>query len=194
MAYESKETKNSDPDIIASIKKLICWLRTMQHNDPVASKAYKIVLKILRSSDPQLKAQVKDILAFDAEPVAQFGVHQYRPANFEGQDTEPWLQDDFNKTPTIVSGSQGPQTAPHPPLDDLTSRDDFSTLFSQDEFLTAMPFSTPFFTTFDQSAPIANMQDLWYTPGHSDPFDLDLLDLNIPFDEPYPDGEHTTQD
>jgi hypothetical protein len=43
MVYKSKEIKSSDPNIDTSIKKLIRWLRTMQHNDPIAAKAYKVV-------------------------------------------------------------------------------------------------------------------------------------------------------
>jgi hypothetical protein len=193
MAYSSKETKNSNPDIIASIKKLIRWLRTMQQNDPVASKAYKVVLGILKSCSPHLQAQVKDILAYDGESATQFGVHQSQPAASEDQNTEPWLQDNFNQTPDITTWSQQPQTVPDPPLDGMTSLDDFGTLFPQDEFLTTMPFSNPFFTSFDESAPVANMQDLWSMPGHSDPYDPDLSDMNIPPDDLDLDTDHRPQ-
>jgi hypothetical protein len=190
MAYESLEIKNPNPNITASIKKLVRWLRAMQHNDPIAAKAYKVICKILKSCASHLQPQVDDILAFDEETtVKPFEVRQDHPITFADEGTGPWLQGDLGYNSTNVAGTVGPQAFQYSPLNNPTNfstGNDLGTFHPEDEMLASLPFINPFFTSFDQGAPFVDMQDLWSVPGPANPYDPNLSDMNMSFDEPDP--------
>jgi hypothetical protein len=72
MAYEHKHLKEEKFDIATCIKRMIRWLHAMRENDPVASRAYDVVYKILKSCVPKLQDQVRDIMADDLMSVPSF--------------------------------------------------------------------------------------------------------------------------
>jgi hypothetical protein len=195
MAYESRETKSSDPNITASIKKLVRWLRAMQHNDPIAAKAFKVIRKILKACASHLQPQVDDILAFDEETtVKPSDIHQDHLIISEDEATEPWLQGDLEYNPVDLAGDTRPQTFQHPPLNDLpgfSTGNNLSKSHPEGRIMTPLPFVNSFFTSFDQGAPVVDMQDLWSPPGPANPYDPALSDMNMSFDEPDPHTGYT---
>ncbi|KAF2030932.1 hypothetical protein EK21DRAFT_64343 [Setomelanomma holmii] len=182
MAYGNKDMRASDPSMTISIKKLIRWLRAMQHNDPVAARAYKVTWKILKACAPTLQAQANELLAMESETSASPEASQYPAATYEEHTTAHWPQADFYN-PSIDPNAHFDSTSYHPQaLDDLATAFPYgtNTFNSGDQTPSRMVFGNPFFTSFDQGAPVVDIQDLWtsqVTPGRT--FGTDLSHLNI---------------
>jgi hypothetical protein len=190
MAYESKEVKESNPNITASIKKLVRWLRAMQHNNPIAAEAYKVVWKILKACASHLQPQVDEILAFDQETTLNpSDILQYHPDNIADEATVPWLEGDLEYNPINAAEVVGPQLFQYPPLNDRPNFNtgiNLGTYYPHDELLTPLPFINPFSTSFDQGAPIVDMQDLWSAAEPANLYDPTFADMNMYFAEPDP--------
>jgi len=164
-----------------SIKKLIRWLRAMKSNDPVAGRAYDVIRRILKGCAPSLQSQANDLLALDEdlEP-RHWHAHGPRVVPSDGQTApNPHQVNLMEMTETFGERNfQQPQsfdTLPNKYQDDLVG------YFGQDEHL-PMPtitFGTPFFTNFDQGAPVINMQDLWGDSITANVFDPGLAGMHI---------------
>lgn len=196
MTYENKNVGVSDPNIHTSIKKLICWLRALQHNDPVASKAYKVVWKILKSCAPSLQGRVDDLLAFDEEPATQLQPNPYDQNASGDKNAAPWLPDEVHRNPVDTTGNPDPQTFQYQPFTNPPLyQDNPNTFYSSDEYLSPMPFGNLFFTSFDQGVSGINMQSLWSDVPPSNLYNTNMSDVETshddPENEPSLDTEHT---
>ncbi|KAF1832463.1 fungal-specific transcription factor domain-containing protein [Decorospora gaudefroyi] len=155
MAYEGKHLKDEKADILACIKKMIRWLRTMQVNDPVAARAYDVIYKILKTCAPSLRDQVQELLTDElglGSPNLPSAPSQSTTARPPPESFESLR---FNHCP------QGG----HDILQQQTQEQLFGSLNSYtlpEHQPTAFGFGNPFFTSFDQGAPIVDMQDLWW--------------------------------
>ena len=58
-------TKPGNKEILKCIKKLLCWLRAMRLNNPVAERAYKLIVDILKSGESYVQDDITDLLAED---------------------------------------------------------------------------------------------------------------------------------
>jgi hypothetical protein len=68
LAYRAKSEKTDNSETILALKKLMEWLRAMQHNDPVADRAYQIVRKIIQTSGPAFQEITRVLLTEDTKP------------------------------------------------------------------------------------------------------------------------------
>jgi hypothetical protein len=198
MTYENKNVEVSNPNIHTSIKKLICWLRALQHNDPVACKAYKVVWKILKSCAPSLQSRVNDLLAFDEEVAAQPQTSPYHQSASGEKNAEPRLPGEAHRNPIDTTGNLDPQAFQYLPFTDPSLyQDNQNTFYSPDEYLSPMPFGNLFFTSFDQGLSDINMQNLWSDIPASNLYNTNMSDVEIshghPENEPSLDTEYTPQ-
>ncbi|KAF1945611.1 hypothetical protein EJ02DRAFT_451329 [Clathrospora elynae] len=156
MAYEGKHLKDEKADLVMCIKKMIRWLRAMQTSDPVAGRAYQIVHKILRSCAPALQGQVKELLAEDTELDHQAQSAPPPRSFIEQPPDRPWETSGYMNDPLGGSAAYAPHPYPEQPVDPLYP-------YYLPEQQQALPaFGNPFVTSFDQGAPIVNIQDLWW--------------------------------
>jgi hypothetical protein len=198
MTHGNKNVQVSDPNIHTSIKKLICWLRALQHNDPVACKAYKVVWKILKSCAPSLQSRVNDLLAFDEEVAAQPQTNPYHQSASGEKNAEPRLPGEAHRNPIDTTGNLDPQAFQYLPFTDPSLyQDNQNTFYSPDEYLSPMPFGNLFFTSFDQGLSDINMQNLWSDIPASNLYNTNMSDVEIshghPENEPSLDTEYTPQ-
>ncbi|KAH7366641.1 fungal-specific transcription factor domain-containing protein [Pyrenochaeta sp. MPI-SDFR-AT-0127] len=179
MAYDATHMQDRKEDLTASIKKLIRWLRAMQHNDPVAGRAYQVVWRILKTCTPALQSQANELLAESPEvsphaqpshffhsPVAQAQPGLRQPLDFDGQLTDESRMYDpqlYHQRPGDAYSEYQP--ALNPP-------------FSLDKTTQDMNFGNLFVTSFDQGAPVVNMNDLWSQSGASDHQPMDLYSMD----------------
>jgi hypothetical protein len=173
-----------NPNIIASIKKLIRWLRAMQYNDPVAAQAYKVIWKILKAVAPELQAKANELLAVDEESVTQPQAYNVQHNSFSYQHYEPWPYDYPGPSSTDTSGTlYGQSFYPQQSLNDPLPYQAAPTPYYPDEWNPMpMPLGHPFFTDFDQSAPLAGMQDPWTDPSASTTFDANSPSIDMSWD------------
>jgi hypothetical protein len=207
MAYDSKDMSRDDESIEVSIKKLLRWLRAMQVNDPVASQALVVIKKILRSVAPKLQDQVADLLGTDGDstpPVPGQDQHAqtHHPQDqdaqqpFADQQNASWPQGDPYQNTSGDNMNFSPNAYQQQPYDPFVVPDTYPySLAPQDQF--HMAFSNPFFTNFDQGAPVVE-RDLWPSSNFSDggaaPSNLDMqvaaqddmLDSVMDFPPQYP--------
>jgi hypothetical protein len=190
MAYDSKDMANDDASIVISIKKLLRWLRTMRVNDPVAAQALVVIKKILRGCAPKLQAQVSDLLDTDGDrtpPIprrdqdarSHHAQNQHQPQQPFANQQPPasWPQGGSFNNPTGNNMNFSTNAFQQQPYDPFVAADMYPyTLAPQDQF--PMAFSSPFFTSFDQGAPVVELQDLWPSPSTGDigamPSNLDM--------------------
>jgi hypothetical protein len=183
MAYANSHKEKPNPDIIASIKKLIRWLRAMQNNDSVAAQAYKVVWKILKAVAPELQAKANDILSVNEEIVMQPQAYMHHRPSVADQHYEPRQHEDpgtfmidnmeaFNAQPFYPEPLNDPSSSPPIP----------APLHPVDESSMPVSLGHPFFTNFDQGTPFANMQDLWTDPQTFTAFDPNWPHLETPAD------------
>ncbi|KAF2259417.1 hypothetical protein CC78DRAFT_585988 [Lojkania enalia] len=106
-------TKDGD-DLFKYLKKLICWLRSLQGKNDVAQRALQVVVDILRSSAPHIKGGVSDLLAEEDVGILQsHGFRDYQdsmetsPTNGHFQPA-PWEPQEWakqnTKPQTIMAG------------------------------------------------------------------------------------------
>lgn len=63
MAYNMQGKREQKFPVIPSLQRLLCWLKAMQDNDPLAAHAYDIVRQTLKSCSPLFQFQVDELLA-----------------------------------------------------------------------------------------------------------------------------------
>lgn len=198
MTYGSKHVKSSEPSTTVSIKKLIRWLRAMQHNNPVAARAHDVIRKILKRCAPALQSQADELLALYGEETPQSYAHQHYHTPYNAQQTAQMSQENFQFNPMDTSGTFDARSLPYYSLDNLPGYQDvFDPFYLPEEHIAPMPFSNPFFTNFDHGVPLVNMQDPWIHPGPWNVFDPNLSLMNTPLDvhdgEDGPSTEYSPQ-
>lgn len=180
MAYEGKHLKNEKADLIGCIKKLILWLRTMGVNDPVAARAYQVVWRILKTCSPSLQSQANELLA-DAGDAP----HQARPSQgfrkpmkqpHAGIWQTPYFDNPSLATPRAVDPRLFQQRTvdPFPGAQSGTFED-----FTADQALYPPAFGNPFVTSFDEGAPVVNLENLWTGPGSTGSSEIDFFNMNL---------------
>lgn len=169
MAYEGQRLKDEKADILACIKKMIRWLRAMQANDPVASRAHDVVYKILNTCAPGLRDQVKELIADDQPFPSQPPVRSEEPT--APPQSEHWG--------TTGGGSYPGRTSQEypPPLMEGQFANPLYPYPVPDHQSMTFAFGNPFITSFDQGAPIIDMQNLWWQPPPSGNLSLDPSDM-----------------
>ncbi|KAH7091380.1 fungal-specific transcription factor domain-containing protein [Paraphoma chrysanthemicola] len=183
MAYGNKDMRGSDPNMTTSIKKLIRWLRAMRHDDPVAARAYQVTWKILKACAPTLQAQANDLLAMEGEDDSPSNTCQYPAATYDEHNTAHWPQANFYHPPVDNSSAFVSPTFDQSTLDPLTAFPyDSNTFYTADQNPQPMVFGNPFFTSFDQGAPVVDIQDLWIQ-GTSGAHGSNLSHLDIAQDQ-----------
>lgn len=194
VTFQHKDTGSTNPSDIASIKKMMRWLRAMKHNDPVSDKADKVLRKILEQVAPSLQTMAKDLLAYNDGQTMTWQVTTQRrleehsamqnddssqlygsmpPSNVQGMGADfPQHQEQRNQEHQNQERQQS--------CDFRHGEDQFSAMQSSPAQMT---FGNPFFLPFDQHVPFANMQNLWADSGSFNEFDLDWASLDMPQDE-----------
>jgi hypothetical protein len=159
MAYEHKHLKEEKFDIATCIKRMIRWLHAMRENDPVASRAYDVVYKILKSCVPKLQDQVRDIMADDLMSVPSFqpypATHHLSTAG--GPSPEVW-----NTSQQMDLSSTDHPSYPSQFYPDQSTESSF-TYTPLEPQSTGFAFGNPFITNFDQGVPLVDMQNLWWS-------------------------------
>jgi hypothetical protein len=176
MTYQDRQLTSSDSNIIASIKKMIGWLRAMQTNDPVAAQANRVVRETLKRFAPAMQAQANDLLSMDeASTMSPHQTHQGRSpvSNYQHQ---PWADTRHAAESSEMSGFPSAQ---HQGQDDMQAQSNDPYPFSILDYETlTTPFGNPFFTNFDQNVTHINPQDLWAGAGLSTAFDPNWPNLD----------------
>ncbi|KAI1529248.1 hypothetical protein PtrSN001C_009138 [Pyrenophora tritici-repentis] len=144
MAYEGKHLAEEKADIITSIKKMIRWLRAMRVNDPVASRAYDVVYKILNTCAPALREQVKELVADDQDQAPQ------PPHSAHLRNSTLRSQPDLWNTPDVTDFLQeASQGLALPPFQQQFAGPLYPYHWSEHQS-TSFAFGNPFVTSFDQ--------------------------------------------
>jgi hypothetical protein len=189
MAYRNGDKESSEPSMVVSIKKLIRWLRAMQHTDPVAARAHHVIREVLERCAPALKSQANELLALYEERTPEHHAYQHYHHHHiphSAQQTAQVPQGNFHLDPRDIGGTFDPQPVQHDALDNLPAyQGGFDPLYPPHELTATMNFGSPFFTHFDYGTPFVNMQDLWVEPGPSSSFDPNL---------PYGNTSRTSRD
>jgi hypothetical protein len=164
--YKSRESDSVNPSIIASIKKMIRWLRAMEGNDPISKKALKVVRKLLRGVTPNLQAVSNNIL--DSEE--DFSAPEHLGMSRDDQPNQSRRRDTAHPDPIfgddLLDAHQQVQ---------LDAFEDAPGPLQSQFYQPTMPFGNPFWTFHDQASSFANMPDFWTglgslaDPGGFDP-------------------------
>jgi hypothetical protein len=184
MAYANNNKETPNPNIIGSIKKLIRWLRALLYNDPVAARAYQVVCKILKAVAPELQAKANELLSVDNEDDTQPEAPHYQPAHATQENYMPTLHEEPSAYQTNPHGTFNSHPSYSQPFNGPLAFQPISTPFQPTlNDLLPMPLGHPFFTSFDQATPFANMQDMWTDSG-----EFTAFDANWPNQDPQADG------
>ncbi|KAF2134944.1 hypothetical protein P153DRAFT_362657 [Dothidotthia symphoricarpi CBS 119687] len=198
MAFQGTQSKNNNAEIFACVKKLIRWLRAMRSNDAVAGRAYDVVWKILKNCAPDLQARANELLADDSESDSDSDNEDEKysedeeadqqtpcqsgfPDSFDPsrQEMAHWPQENYLESPMTSAAPFNTHLFSNQPLDHLPEYQ--NPYFMPPHVHTPMTFGNPFITSYDQGAPVVNMQDLWpnltVPLGHTD---ADYSDMNAP--------------
>jgi hypothetical protein len=201
MTYQKRDTGNSDPKIIAAIKKMMHWLRVMKQNDPVSEKAYKVIRKILLEVAPSLQTLSHELLRYGEGPSApsEHITPQGSETHIVTQTNDHVPRHGVELVSPAASGATVPQLAPQqewqhsynlpydshqiPAMQDHTIPTSFGnhtipTSFGNHTIPTS--FGNPFFTFFDQDAPFANVQGLCAGSAPLDNVDTNWPNWDVP--------------
>lgn len=182
IAYKAGSTKaKNNRKIMLDLKKLMDWLRAMQHSDPVAARAYQVVRKIIKNSGPSFHDMTHVLLTEDAivdsgvQPSSRNDSHGEK--EFELRQGNAWPQEENVATPTAAPATFDFQYYQQP-VDNAAPGFAAAQYFwpPQDQFHFPTTFGNPFVNPFDQGAPVVNTADLWADPGISTSMgDINLL-------------------
>lgn len=181
MSYEYQDFESSDPTMAEAIKKLLRWLRAMRLSDPVASRAYDVVRKILKNCAPSIQSRANELLALHEDPGPLAWANHGLKGPFDSDHlASPSFGGDMygpSHRPDAVAGSSFERSQG---VDDLPGfPDDMNAYFPTDHHIPSMTFGTPFYTNFDQGAPVMHMQDLWGNTVSGNAYDLQLAGMHI---------------
>ncbi|OAL01148.1 hypothetical protein IQ06DRAFT_347212 [Phaeosphaeriaceae sp. SRC1lsM3a] len=219
--YEKKDLGKTTPEKIVALRKMLRWLRCMEYSDPVAAKAYKVVQRLLKAVTPILKSIADELLAPDQDwnapaPNVQ---HQHMENMYQNTSQVFSPNTQFQAGPSFANTTSEPQlfqgevpgTMSAFPSDTVFDPEAFlqgshghvpasaydNIMFPESDHGELIAIGTPFFTSFDQDAPFANLQDLGLDLLPSGNIDPNLTDLSNPmddtgqgFDEDMDDADH----
>ncbi|KAF1849131.1 uncharacterized protein K460DRAFT_280163 [Cucurbitaria berberidis CBS 394.84] len=189
MAYEGKNLTNDKPDLVASIKKLLSCLRVMQVKDPVAARALQVVWRILKTCAPSLHSQANELLADEIGSPLQGQPSQDFHKSRKQTQQAPWQAPDFSNSPIGNPAALDPRLFQPQTTDPLSDEQSgVYQSFAPDPVQLPQVFGHPFVTSFDQGAPIVDMQKLWADPTSEGQFNMDFFDMNM-----YQRQQHTQQ-
>ena len=170
------------------------WLRAMKHKDPVSEKADRVLRKILRQVAPSLQNMAKDLLAYnDGATMAWQDTTQQRFEEHSAMQNDDSSQLHGSMPPPNAQGmgtdfpqhhgqrNQDHQNQEQQHLYDFGHGENQLSNFQSGP--AQMTFGNPFFSSFDQNVPFANMQNLWADSGPFNEYDLDWANLNMPQNE-----------
>jgi hypothetical protein len=177
MAYAKNDKEVPNPNIMWSIKKLIRWLRALQHSDPVAARAYQVIWKILKAVAPELQAKANELLSVDDEFDTQPQASHHQSAHATQENHTPAPHKEHGAYPMDPHGTFNSQPNYTPSFN--------NPLAFQPVQNDTLPISLghPFFTSFDQATPFASMQDMWTDPGVFSAFDMNWPEQDFRADE-----------
>jgi hypothetical protein len=164
MTYQKRDTGNSDPKIIAAIKKMMHWLRVMKQNDPVSEKAYKVIRKILLEVAPSLQTLSHELLGYGEGPSApsEHITPQGSETHIVTQTNDHVPRHGVELVSPAASGATVAQLAPQQEWQHSYNLPyDSHQIPAMQDHTIPTSFGNPFFTFFDQDAPFANVQGLW---------------------------------
>lgn len=158
VAYTGDERRYESQPVLKSTKRLICWLRAMQQNDPVAANAYKIIQKILKSCAQPLQADAAFLLSDESLQAGEAGSMDNRSYTQNDQNSDNWPQENYPSTidPDLLQQDQH--------LPSQFTNNPYSADWERPPGSGQIPpalFGNPFYTNFDQGAPVMNLSDLW---------------------------------
>jgi hypothetical protein len=155
MAYEGKHLKEKKENVIQCIKKMIAWLRAMQVKDPVAARAYEVVFKILKTCAPALQEQIQTL--FDKDLSSEFPPQDSVAPQDPMGGSSPGYWDHAGYGGYPAASQEGfPSHTQESMMDPLYPHP------SAEQHPMTYAFGNPFFTSFDQGAPLVDMQNLWW--------------------------------
>lgn len=170
IGYQTRHVEENNASITADIQKLIVWLQAMQHNDPVAERAYHVVRRILQSVAPILQDKAAELLD-EGQAYSVSDAHTPRTSDTPhgGQDTGVnWAQGNLFDGSASVSGNQyHPQSADQSYFDTAQSSQGYSAYgnYSLDDLQLSGTFGNPFINSWDEGIPLAGIQNPWYNAG-----------------------------
>jgi hypothetical protein len=180
MTFQKKDSGSTNPEITASIKKMMQWLRIMKHKDPISEKADKVLRRILKEAAPALQALSNELLAHGgATAPSQHTPHQGPETHLMMQGNDHMSSYDADLVPSATDENFQGQG----------ERQSFDYLYDMSQFPATqdrprqMTFSDPFSISFDQDAPFANVQGLWASSAPFDDFDTNWPDLTVPHED-----------
>lgn len=178
MAYEGKHLKDDKAGVAACIKNLIRWLPVMQAHDPVAARAYSVVWRILKTCAPALQSQANELLAEDPEPI------QKRQPTFDNSmkppRREPWQSSHYAGSQKPDPTTFDPRLLEPQPINPISGAHyDTFPFTTMDQIQMPQAFSYPFVTSFDQGAPVVNMQNLWAPQKTEGLYNMPFFDMNL---------------
>jgi hypothetical protein len=164
--YQSRESDSVKPSIIASIKKMIRWLRAMEGNDPISKKAHKVLQKLLRGVAPNLQAVSNKILDLDED----FSAPEHLGMSRDDQPNQSRKRDTAHPDPMF-----GDDLLDAHQQDQIDAFKDAPGPSQSQSHQPTLPFGNPFWTYHDQASPFTNLPDSWTGWGGSaDPGDFNL--------------------
>jgi hypothetical protein len=155
-------SKHGNNEIPKNIKKLLRWLRVMRTENPVADRAYKLVINILKSGESQVQEDITDLLAEDEANIDRGNLF----ARYAGEMAPPSSMPLSNTGEANVfaagdwqsnywTGDQFDNGMPDP-------------FFLPEQFQMPLTFGNPFATNFDQGNPISmgiGLDEMWSRSG-----------------------------
>lgn len=189
-AYQGRHTKRHNDLITRDIRKLMSWLRAMDNNDPVASRAHGVIRKILHNVAPVLASKATKLLKEDSADHSTDGPHSRGFAQPQKQQSGPgWAQGEFFDGTTPMTGqhyyptqqttsqqnSHASTSAPH----HQSSYADVSAGQSMGQYHMPSTFGNPFLNSWDEWPPVVDMHNLWYPSNYDGSLPEDLSDMDL---------------
>ncbi|CAO2653872.1 Nn.00g106050.m01.CDS01 [Neocucurbitaria sp. VM-36] len=180
MAYRGEHLKDEKMDLVECIKKLIRWLRAMQIHDLVAARAYQVVWRILKTCAPSLQSQANELLAEEPESAHQSPPVQPFYTSTKQPYSEPWQPPYYADSQTGDPAALDPRLLQQESLNPLSvDQYDMLPYSTTDPVRLPQAFGNLFVTSFDQGAPVVNMQNLWPPQKIEGYYNMPFFDMNL---------------
>lgn len=143
-------TKPGNKEIPKCIKKLLRWLQAMRPNNPVAERAYKLIVNILKSGESHVQDDITDLLAEDEADIDRGpSFSTYPSATLSPEFLNVFAPGQWQPFP--YDTTVFPMPDPH---------------FLPEQFQMPITYGNPFLTNFDQQNPFSITIDvLWRNAG-----------------------------
>lgn len=166
IGYQNQHVQDDNAEITAGIKKLITWLDAMSQNDLCASRAYNVLLRILKDVAPFLRTKADELLTGTATRGNTSGqTHDTFVPSFPQQSTDPnWAQGEFFDGSGQAGGHMYYSQSSDQSYQDtffLPSGYSNYDAMSLDDLRMPNMFGNPFVNSWDQDMPMSGLQNLW---------------------------------